>query len=182
MCAAPMRKSTGKGRIAVPQNESFHTEQFLIREMKAADVSQVRIILQKSREAADWSPESIQNSLESSHISAFVSYHGAEISGFIFGARAADEAEILNLAVQPERRRTGEGRALVQQLLGSWAGKNLKRVFLEVRESNHGAIKFYEQRGFQQVGRRRRYYDGPEEDALVLQQTILQSNPQIGTR
>ena len=80
-----------------------------------------------------------------------------------------DEAEILNLAVKPANRRQGEGMKLVQRMLEDFQTRSVSRVFLEVRESNTGAIGFYEHLGFRTVGKRKDYYQGPPEAALVME-------------
>lgn len=77
---------------------------------------------------------------------------------------AAGESELLNLAVDPEFRRRGAGRKLVTEVLGRHPGE----VWLEVRESNRIALKFYESIGFMAIGRRPRYYLDPLEDAIVM--------------
>jgi ribosomal-protein-alanine N-acetyltransferase len=81
----------------------------------------------------------------------------------------ADEAELLNLAVREECRRQGEGRALLVELRRRFAESGVSRVFLEVRESNLGAIAFYERMGFRRSGRREGYYLEPQEAALVYE-------------
>ncbi len=87
--------------------------------------------------------------------------------GFVLARVAADEAEILTLAVAPPLRRLGCGRALLNAagmraaLLGAGA------MFLEVSEANGGARALYALCGFREVGRRRRYYASGE-TALVL--------------
>lgn len=79
---------------------------------------------------------------------------------------AAEEAELLRLAVLPEQRHRGLGRALVDRGLERLARQGVGRCFLEVREHNEDARRLYERAGFTAVGRRRRYYrDGS--DALV---------------
>ncbi len=80
-----------------------------------------------------------------------------------------DEGELANLAVRPEARGRGIGRRLLDVLLAEAALRGVERVFLEVRESNGVAIELYRERGFDQVGIRRKYYSSPVEDALVLQ-------------
>ncbi len=85
---------------------------------------------------------------------------------------AALEAEILNLAVEPRSRRQGVARALLGAALEVSRAAGATLVFLEVRESNAGAIGFYQLQGFQASGRRRRYYHDPPEDALVLSRVL----------
>lgn len=80
---------------------------------------------------------------------------------------AADEAEILTLAVRPEARRRGVGRALLAAAMEAAAAAGARRMLLEVAEGNAAARALYAAAGFVQAGRRARYYaDGG--DALVL--------------
>jgi ribosomal-protein-alanine N-acetyltransferase len=94
------------------------------------------------------------------------------VAGYVVAQDAADEAEILNLAVTPARHRGGIGRALVERALATVAQRGAHRVFLEVRESNAPARALYAALGFQEVGRRSRYYRRPVEDAIVLRAAI----------
>ena len=94
------------------------------------------------------------------------------VAGYIIAQDAADEAEILNLAVAPARHRGGIGRALVERTLATLARRGARRVFLEVRELNSAARALYAALGFEEVGRRSRYYQRPVEDAIVLRAAI----------
>lgn len=76
---------------------------------------------------------------------------------------AADEFEILNLAVSPDHRRGGIARALLDA-----AGVAQGTWFLEVRASNHAARTLYEGEGFRESGIRKQYYRDPPDDAIVL--------------
>jgi len=108
-------------------------------------------------------------------VAALVSERGGAISGIVVGRQVLDEAEILNLAVAQGVRRQGEGRALVQRLLNRFTEFQVSRVFLEVRESNAGAIAFYRELGFQPVGRRKDYYQDPKEAATVMELLLRKS-------
>ena len=94
------------------------------------------------------------------------------VAGYVIAQDAADEGEILNLAVAPGRQRGGIGRALVEQVLGALAGRGARRVFLEVREANTAARALYAALGFREVGRRPRYYRRPVEDEIILRAAI----------
>jgi ribosomal-protein-alanine N-acetyltransferase len=98
---------------------------------------------------------------------ALVAERDGRVAGYLYARAAADEAEILNLAVAAGDRRGGVGRALVSAALGQMAGP-VRQVFLEVRASNETARRFYESLGFREVGHRRRYYRRPREDAIVM--------------
>jgi [ribosomal protein S18]-alanine N-acetyltransferase len=90
------------------------------------------------------------------------------VTGYIIARRAADEGEILNLGVAPAHRRYGIGRALVEQVLALFRHDGVRKVYLEVRESNAAARRLYDRLGFAEVARRPRYYRRPVEDAVVL--------------
>jgi ribosomal-protein-alanine N-acetyltransferase len=92
----------------------------------------------------------------------------APVLGYLVLRVAADEAEILNVAVTPAARGTGVGRALVRHGLHVAAEAGALATFLEVRPSNAPALALYASFGFVTVGQRRRYYRTPVEDALVL--------------
>lgn len=90
------------------------------------------------------------------------------VAGYVVALEAADEGEILNLAVAPAERRRGLGRTLVEAMLDALRTRDVRQVYLEVRESNASARALYASRGFKEVGRRKAYYRRPVEDAIVL--------------
>jgi len=79
-----------------------------------------------------------------------------------------EEAHITTLAIAPNWQRRGLGRWLLLHLLAAAQTRGLEWATLEVRASNEAAIALYHQLGFSDVGRRKRYYHNPEEDALIL--------------
>ena len=88
-------------------------------------------------------------------------------AGFVLARVAADEAEILTLAVAPAARRQGHGGALLAGAMAAAVARGAATMFLEVAEHNAAARGLYAAAGFTEAGRRRRYYpDGS--DALVL--------------
>jgi ribosomal-protein-alanine N-acetyltransferase len=87
--------------------------------------------------------------------------------GTIIVRVAADEAEVLTLAVVPEIRRSGVGATLLREAVSQAAGLGAHTVFLEVSVTNIAARGLYSKAGFIQVGRRRHYYSN-NVDALVL--------------
>ena len=143
-----------------------------IRVCRPEDVEDVTKILRDSAEAADWSAESFKESLSWASVVALVSGGEGQVTGFIIGRQVGDEAEILNLAVTPTRRREGEGGALLGAVLEEFAVRRVSRVFLEVRESNEAGIAFYSKHGFSKTGRRPGYYREPDEAAIVMERKL----------
>lgn len=88
---------------------------------------------------------------------------GYAVAWFIVG-----EGEVGNVAVHPAARGRGIGARLLDAALAEAGRRGADVVFLEVRESNDTARRLYASRGFVEVGRRRRYYRRPDEDALVM--------------
>jgi ribosomal-protein-alanine N-acetyltransferase len=93
------------------------------------------------------------------------------LGGMILGRVAADEAEILTLAVSPGQRRRGIGSALLGAAMDRAANLGAVSMFLEVAVTNDAARALYAAHRFTAAGRRRRYYtDGT--DALILRATL----------
>jgi ribosomal-protein-alanine N-acetyltransferase len=89
---------------------------------------------------------------------------------------AAGEAHVLNLCIAPEAEGRGHGRRMLRALLRVARGGGAMRVFLEVRPSNPRAIALYHDEGFNEIGRRPRYYPAPNhgrEDAIVMALELL---------
>jgi len=158
--------------------ETSATSRVEIRSCRQSDLAAIVELLAQAKEAASWSMESLQPALEQDAQYFFVAAKDAEVVGFITGRTAADEGEVLNLAVRQAYRREGLGKALVQSLLQAFRGNSVATVFLEVRESNRPAIAFYDQLGFTRAGWRPEYYSNPSEAALVLRAKLGQRSPQ----
>jgi ribosomal-protein-alanine N-acetyltransferase len=91
---------------------------------------------------------------------------GDGIAGYLVCSRYADVWHLMNVAVDPDRRREGIAEGMIETMLDT-AGRD-GRYTLEVRVSNHGAIAMYERIGFRRAGRRRRYYHDNGEDAMIM--------------
>jgi [ribosomal protein S18]-alanine N-acetyltransferase len=100
---------------------------------------------------------------------------GGKIIGFAVSRMAADEAEILSIAVAASHRGRGLSRDLLLTHLGHLAGRGARAVFLEVEENNQPARRLYERAGFGVVGRRERYYrqpGGEQLNALLMRRDL----------
>jgi ribosomal-protein-alanine N-acetyltransferase len=143
-----------------------------IRQLAASDVPTVLAILQESPEAAAWSQESLLQ-LGSVAPTAWVVERDGVVAGFLIGRSAADEFEILNMAVSGAHRRQGIGSKLLESALEVSRKAGTARVYLEVRASNEPAIALYKRHGFRECGRRIRYYRDPVEDAILLSLSLV---------
>ncbi len=95
----------------------------------------------------------------------------ASSGGMILARVAADEAEVLTLAVDPSVQRRGFGRALLEQALATARQRGAAVIFLEVGSDNDPGRALYAATGFVTVGSRRGYYPGGG-DALVLRRPL----------
>jgi len=128
-----------------------------IREGVPADFAPARAIQQAAFGHEHW-----QFGDEPLHVAELAD---GEMLGYMVWRRTyTDEFEILSLATHPKHRRKGVARALVHE----FCSRNRGDVFLEVRESNHGAIAFYEALGFERTGIRHAYYGDTGEGAIIL--------------
>jgi [ribosomal protein S18]-alanine N-acetyltransferase len=137
-----------------------------VRQMSASDVAIALSILEESPEASLWSSVSLLESASGG--SAWAAERDGCVAGILVGRVAADEFEILNLAVGKTCRRRGIGTRLVGAALESARAAGARRAYLEVRASNEGGIAFYTRMGFRVCGRRPNYYSNPAEDAVLL--------------
>lgn len=146
-----------------------------IRPFRSGDMEGVSQILLESPEAARWVPAGQQDPLTASAEVAWVAESDSSIIGFIAVRQAADEVEILNLAVRSEFRRCGRGTSLLRAALQAFQHQHVTHALLEVRESNAAAIAFYRRHGFVPTGRRKGYYQDPHEDALVMEKKLTRT-------
>jgi len=98
---------------------------------------------------------------------AGVEPEGGSLLGYATAWSVLDEGQLDRLAVLPEQRRSGVGRALLAGILSKLQAAGAASVFLEVRASNAGALELYRRVGFVEAGRRKGYYENGE-DALIL--------------
>jgi ribosomal-protein-alanine N-acetyltransferase len=130
-----------------------------VRSATADDLAAIAAIQEESPEASQWEPASYLD-YECSVVTG-----GGRVLGFLVVRQiAADEREILNLAVDPAERRRGVARKLLEIELR----RAKTQWFLEVRASNSSAIKLYESAGFRESGRRESYYTNPVEPGIVM--------------
>ncbi len=93
------------------------------------------------------------------------------LTGFILVQCAADEAEILTIAVSPDHQRQGIGTKLLEGAIKHLTAQNITNLFLDVSSQNHPALALYDRFGFMECGNRPNYYkDGS--DAILMAKAI----------
>lgn len=118
--------------------------------------------------SSPWSEEGFREELQNPNAVFLVAKRGKNILGYLGFYHILDEGSIANVAVFPQARRSGVASALLQSAIDYSYGHGIVRMTLEVRPSNIPARRLYESFGFAEVGRRRRFYTKPDEDALIL--------------
>jgi len=183
----PPERSRGDGGCG---DISIREDAFRVRPARLGDLASLARIEVQSH-PNPWSRDSIASFLAARGVIFLVAELVAEavprargetavtplsVHGFGIMRWAADQGEIVNLAVAPPARGGGVGSTLLDSLLEIAGDLGLVSIFLEVRASNLVAEALYLSRGFREVGVRRQYYSRPVEDARVLQ-LLLGSAP-----
>lgn len=143
-----------------------------VRTARASDLPAIVTIELECFLSDPWPRESFESFIDRPGVTFIVAEDPARsgtVAGYGVLIQAADEGEVLNLAVSAGSRGKGLGTALLRSLLESAKRDGVRQVYLEVRESNAAARALYGAHGFAEVGRRRAYYQRPVEDALILQ-------------
>lgn len=146
-----------------------------VRFLNQKDLSSL-LLLEKKCFASAWTEKQLFNQLGHSR-GLSLGYFDTEFKGFILISTVLDEAEILQIGVDPKRQGEGVARALLDVAIASLKTQGVTRLMLEVRESNRAAVSLYRSYGFAEDGLRRGYYpsslnDGAREDALLFSYTF----------
>lgn len=142
----------------------------VVRAAREEDLTAVAAI-ERGSFGDPWSIDAFRSALRQG--GSFVVAEGAgAVLGYAIAWSVVDEAELANIAVAPAARGRGIGQRLLDAAIAYAEAKGCAAMYLEVRESNSGARALYASRGFEEVGRRRRYYRQPVEDALILRARV----------
>jgi [ribosomal protein S18]-alanine N-acetyltransferase len=140
-----------------------------LRPAGATDLDRL-VEIERASHPTPWSSDALRSFLHRSSVRFLVSVEGdgENVTGFGIVRWTGGEGEVLNLAVSPSHRRRGIAGGILDALLDFVREREVRAVFLEVRESNLPARALYRGRGFREVGVRRQYYTNPTEDARIL--------------
>jgi ribosomal-protein-alanine N-acetyltransferase len=150
----------------------------LVRPLGAPDLGRAAALHREAFEPLGerpWTCREIAGLLVSPGVAGLLVEAEGREDGFALWRTAADEAELLTVAVQPDRRRRGLGRALLSAVVERARRGGARNLFLEVGVDNAPARSLYAQAGFIEVGRRPGYYrrHAGLADALVLRLTLI---------
>ena len=142
---------------------------FRFRDLDPGDLNDVMAIEMASF-PSPWSRKLFEEEIGRTFSDAVVVVEepGGEVVGYSICWTVGEESHLLNIAVRPDARGRGIGRALLKECLRRAARAGSRRIFLEVRPSNQQAIRIYRREGFRFVGIREGYYTDTGEDAIVF--------------
>lgn len=140
-----------------------------IRRMDENDVAQVSLI-ERQIFSIPWSETAFLTSIKQEHTRYLVAEaeQTGQIAGYCGFYQSFDEAEITNVAVKMEYRRQHIAEKMLTYLLAMGKDEGIEKFALEVRESNFPAIYLYQRLGFDIEGTRKRFYEKPMEDAVIM--------------
>ena len=154
--------------------------------MDEADIPRVAEI-ESLQHHVPWSAQSFADALRCGWHCRVMKDAAGLVLGYCVTMTAGDDEELLTITVRPDLTRQGLGKQLMQEVLAGAQQRRAGQLFLEVRESNQGAIRLYEQMGFKIAGMRKNYYPIPadpvmqrpagREHALLMSLTLEEAQP-----
>jgi ribosomal-protein-alanine N-acetyltransferase len=155
------------------------TAHFAIAELGALDLDRAAALHAESfvplGERA-WTRQDLAELVDSPGAAGLLLQVDGHDAGLALCRVAADEAELLTIAVRPAQRRKGAARHLLAAVIDHVRRSGARTLFLEVGVDNPAARSLYESQGFRAVGERRAYYrrgEGPAADGIVMRLTLI---------
>lgn len=143
------------------------THLLLIQPMQRADLAAV-VALELACALSSWGVAGYEQELANPAAVLLAAHLNGQLAGYLSGRVLGDEFELFSLAVQPELRRQGIARRLMEHGIDELRRRGVQRWWLEVRAANSAAQGLYQTYGFKAIGRRRDYYHNPVDDALLM--------------
>ena len=119
-----------------------------------------------------WTEKSVQDTFGQKQAFITVAENEGKVVGYCIIYYVMDEAEIARIAISEDVRRQGVGNGLLHYTCECCREKQIERLLLDVRESNEGAIAFYQKYGFQTDGMRKHFYEMPKENAVLMSMSL----------
>ncbi len=138
-----------------------------VRDMQERDIPAV-LAIEKISFSNPWSEQAFLDEMYGKYAFSKVALYEGKVVGYICAHYMLHEAHILDIAVHPDLRRRGIATILMKEAARELKKRGCVFAYLKVRASDAGAKSFYELSGFKVVTVRKKYYDNPEEDALMM--------------
>lgn len=133
------------------------------------------IAIEKVSFPSPWTVDAFREEMNRSFSALWVFLEDEVVRGYLCCWFMAEEVHLMNIAVHPQRRGQGIGRTLLAKMISAGIRAGAQGAVLEVRPSNRPARALYREAGFQEIGRRRKYYRETGEDAILM---MLQLEPE----
>ncbi len=121
-----------------------------------------------------WSMKAFKAEIQNPSACLWALIEDEVLSGYICFWMFDSEIQLINIAIHPEKRQQGLGEYLLTKMIEDCISKGKHYIWLEVRPSNAAAKRLYQKMGFEEVGRRKKYYMDTNEDALVMSLLLWQ--------
>ncbi len=136
------------------------------------------VVIERASFGDPWSRAMFTRYLDdTAHYVFVVTALANRVAGYALAQCVADEAELLNIAVDPGLRSRGVGGALLDAVMVRTRQAGAGEMWLDVRASNGSARELYRARGFGEMAVRKRYYESPREDGIVLRADLRAGSP-----
>lgn len=143
----------------------------VFRKITEADIEDIAK-LEKQIFSDAWTNKSIFETSQQPQAFITVAEEEGKLAGYCILYYVMDEGEIARIAVDETWRRKGVGRSLLDYTGKCCVEKGIKRLLLDVRESNEGARRFYQNYGFGEDGIRKNFYAEPKENAILMSKEL----------
>ncbi len=140
---------------------------FEVREAITEDAVAMAAVSERSLDLP-WQAKDFADAVDNPQALAYVAADVQGPFGYVVLYHAADEGEIPSVAVDANHRRCGAAQQMLEAVFADAAKRGVRKVFLEVRQSNAPALALYEHMGFLRVGVRKNFYANPTEDACLM--------------
>ena len=150
------------------------TAAFALRAMTGDDLPVV-LAIERASQVVPWTEGLFRDCLRSDYWNCVAVDDAGSVAGFAILTAGGGDAHLLNIAVDPVRRRQGVARRLIDALFDEARRREADQLFLEVRASNDPALALYRDLGFAEVALRRGYYplpSGGREDAIIMARVL----------
>ncbi len=124
--------------------------------------------IEKASFPSPWSPNAFREEINRPVSNLWGLVMNNKLVGYICFWEFAGEIHLMNIAVHPDRRRSGLGQHMLSRMIQAGISKGFQTAWLEVRPSNFKARRLYKKACFREIGRRAQYYKDTHEDAIVM--------------